>query len=114
MKLLNRAIVAVAVATAFAAVNQMANADDGTMLEVSVKDHQFQPAEFKATAGTPIVFKVKNLGTEPVEFESEPLQFETVIKPNAEGLVKVKAQKPGRYVFFDDLHSETKGTLVVE
>ena len=37
-----------------------------------------------------------------------------VIKPNAEVVVKVKPQKPGRYVFFDDLHPETKGTLVVE
>jgi plastocyanin len=79
-----------------------------------VKDHQFQPAEFKAAAGTAIVFKVKNMSAEPVEFESEPLQFETVVKPNAEIMVKVKPQKPGRYVFFDDLHQETKGTLVVE
>ena len=51
---------------------------------------------------------------DPVEFESEPLQFEQVVKPNAEITVKVKPQKPGRYVFFDDLHQEAKGTLVVE
>jgi len=25
-----------------------------------------------------------------------------------------ETQKPGRYVFFDDLHQETKGTLIVE
>jgi plastocyanin len=91
-----------------------ANADDGTVLEVSVKDHKFEPAEVKVAAGSAIVFKVKNLDTAPVEFESEPLQFETVVKPNAEILVKVKPQKPGRYVFFDDLHQDTKGTLVVE
>ena len=29
-------------------------------------------------------------------------------------LVKVKPQKPGRYLFFDDLHQEANGTLVVE
>jgi plastocyanin len=91
-----------------------ANADDGKVLEVSVKDHKFEPAEVKVAAGSAIVFKVKNLDTAPVEFESEPLQFETVVKPNAEILVKVKPQKPGRYVFFDDLHQDTKGTLVVE
>jgi plastocyanin len=111
---INKTAIAVTIATAFAVAAPQAIADDGTTLEVSVKDHQFQPAEFKAAAGTAIVFKVKNLGTEPVEFESEPLQFEAVIKPNAEGLIKVKAQKPGRYTFFDDLHNETKGTLVVE
>jgi len=32
----------------------------------------------------------------------------------AELLVKVKPQKAGRYLFFDDLHQEAKGTLVVE
>jgi plastocyanin len=107
------AAIAVAIASAFAIAAPLARAEDAT-LEVSVKDHQFQPAEFKAAAGTAIVFKVKNLGAEPVEFESEPLQFETVVKPNAEITVKVKPQKPGRYVFFDDLHQDTKGTLVVE
>ena len=107
------AAVAMAIAASFALAAPLAKAADATF-EVSVKDHQFQPAEFKAAAGTAIVFKVKNLGAEPVEFESEPLQFETVVKPNAEITVKVKPQKPGRYVFFDDLHQDTKGTLVVE
>jgi plastocyanin len=109
-----KAAIAVAIATSFAIAAPLARAEDGTTFEVSVKDHQFQPAEFKAAAGTAIVFKVKNMGAESVEFESEPLQFETVVKPNAEIMVKVKPQKPGRYVFFDDLHQETKGTLVVE
>jgi hypothetical protein len=61
-----------------------------------------------------IEFKVKNLGTEPVEFESDPLEFETIVKPNAEIAVKVKPQQPGRYVFFDDLHQETRGALIIE
>jgi len=114
MKFVMKAAIAVAVMAAFAASAPLVSADDGTTLEVSVKDHQFQPAEFKAAAGSAIVFKVKNLGTAPIEFESEPLQVEQVVKPNAEGTVKVKPQKPGSYVFFDDLHQETKGTLVVE
>jgi len=108
------AAIAVAIATSFVVAAPLARAEDGKTFEVSVKDHQFQPAEIKATAGTAIVFKVKNLGADPVEFESEPLQFEQVVKPNAEITVKVKPQKPGRYVFFDDLHQDTKGTLVVE
>jgi plastocyanin len=104
----------VAVAMAFVALAPTAKADDAKTLEISVKDHKFEPDELKAAAGSAIVFKVKNLDTAAVEFESEPLQFEMVVKPNAEILVKVKPQKPGRYVFFDDLHQETKGTLVVE
>ncbi|CAL79947.1 Conserved hypothetical protein [Bradyrhizobium sp. ORS 278] len=85
-----------------------------TTIEISVKDNKFQPAELKVPADTPIVFKIKNLDAAPIEFESDPLQFETIVKPNMEGVVKVKAQKPGRYEFFDDLHQNNKGTLVVE
>jgi len=105
---------AVVAGAAFAALASSANAEDAKTLEVSVKDHKFDPAEFKAAAGIGIVFKVKNLDAAPIEFESEALQFETVVKPNTELLVKVKPQKPGSYVFFDDLHQETKGVLVVE
>ena len=114
MKFITTITVAIGFTTACLAFASLARADDSTTLEVSVKDNKFQPAEFKAKAGSEIVFKVKNLGTAPVEFESEPLQVEQVIKPNAEGTVKVKPQKAGSYVFFDDLHQETKGTLVVE
>ena len=114
MKFIAKVATAVVFASACVAFAPLAGAADSTTLEVSVKDNKFQPAEFKAKAGSEIVFKVKNLGAAPVEFESEPLQFETVVKPNAEMLIKVKPQKPGRYVFFDDLHQDTKGTLVVE
>jgi plastocyanin len=113
MTLFEKAQLAGAVALLLTAVAPQANAAE-TTIEISVKDNKFQPAELKAPANTPIVFKVKNLDGAPVEFESEPLQFETVIKPNMEGVVKVKAQKPGRYEFFDDFHQGNKGILVVE
>jgi len=104
----------VVVAIAFVVLASMAAADDGKMIELSVKDHKFEPAEPRARAGSAIVLKIKNLDTAPIEFESLALEFELVVKSNAELLVKVKPQKPGRYLFFDDLHQEAKGTLVVE
>ena len=70
-----KAAIAVAIAGSFVLAAPSVRAGDATF-EVSVKDHQFSPAEFKATAGSAIVFKVKNLSADPVEFESEPLQFE--------------------------------------
>jgi plastocyanin len=109
-----KSVTAAALLSGLVSFATLAIADDATTLEVSIKDHKFEPAEVKAAAGSAIVFKVKNLDAAPIEFESEPLQFETVVKPNAEMLIKVKPQKPGRYVFFDDLHQDTKGTLVVE
>ncbi|WP_315721943.1 MULTISPECIES: cupredoxin domain-containing protein [unclassified Bradyrhizobium] len=113
MKLFGNVQAAGAVALSMMAFALPASAAE-TTIEISVKDNKFQPAELKAPADTPIVFKVKNLDGAPVEFESEPLQFETVIKPNMEGVVKIKAQKPGRYEFFDDFHQGNKGILVVE
>ncbi|UFZ03346.1 cupredoxin domain-containing protein [Bradyrhizobium ontarionense] len=113
MTLIQKAQVGGAIALLMTAFAPLASAAE-TTIEISVKDNKFQPAEMKAPAGTPIVFKVKNLDGSPVEFESEPLEFETVIKPNMEGVIKVKAQKPGRYEFFDDFHQGNKGTLVVE
>jgi plastocyanin len=113
MKIFEKAQAAGAVALLMAAFALPAGAAE-TTIEISVKDNKFQPSELKAPAGTPIVFKIKNLDGAPVEFESEPLQFETVIKPNMEGVVKVKAQKPGRYEFFDDFHQGNKGTLIIE
>lgn len=102
------------VAAAFVALTPMAAADEGKPIDLSVKDHKFEPAEPKVAAGTAIVLKIKNLDAAPIEFESLALEFEIVVKSKAELLVKVKPQKPGRYLFFDDLHQEAKGTLVVE
>jgi plastocyanin len=107
-------MVAVAMTLMVMALGPIARADDGKTIELSVKDHKFEPAEPKATAGSAIASKIKNLDAAPIEFESLALEFEIVVKSNAELLVKVKPQKPGRYLFFDDLHQEAKGTLVVE
>jgi hypothetical protein len=104
----------VMVAMTFMAMASVARADDGKMIELSVKNHKFEPAEPKAMAGSAIVMKIRNLDAAPIEFESMALEFEVVVRSNAELLVKVKPQKPGRYLFFDDLHQEAKGTLVVE
>ena len=39
-----KAAIAVAIAASFAIAAPLARAEDGTTFEVSVKDHQFQPA----------------------------------------------------------------------
>lgn len=102
------------VGTLFWAVAALAGVDDGGPIELSIRDHRFAPAELKAMAGSAIVLRIRNLDATPIEFESLSLEFEVVVRSNAELLVKVKPQKPGRYLFFDDLHQEAKGTLVVE
>jgi plastocyanin len=52
------------------AIAALESTDDGTTREASAKDHRFQPAEFEAAAGTPIVFEVKILHPQPAAFDS--------------------------------------------
>jgi hypothetical protein len=90
-----------------------ARADEPVMLSLSIKDHQFEPAEVHAPAGKPIVFTIKNLGSIASEFESGALHVEKVIPPGGQAIVHVRPLEPGRYNFFDDFHRQTQGFLVV-
>jgi plastocyanin len=101
----------IAVAAAF--FSQSASAQEAK-LEITVKDHKFEPAELHAPAGKPIVITIKNADGKSMEFESKVLHFEKVIAANGSGTVRVKPQQKGSYGFFDDFHEETKGTLIVE
>jgi hypothetical protein len=88
-------------------------ADDAVVLSITMKDHQFDPAELHAPPGKPIAIHVKNLNTIVSEFESSDLHFEKIITVGGEGVVYVRPQQPGRYNFYDDFHRDTQGFLVV-
>ena len=90
------------------------NAQQSASVAISVKDHRFQPSQISVPANRPISFRVKNLDSEPMEFESTSLRVEKVIAPGSEGVVNVRALAPGHYEFFDDFHQQTRGTLVVQ
>ena len=104
-----------AIAAAFfaiAAVPALAQSKP-TEISISVKDNKFQPAEIEVPANTPVVIKIKNLDPKPMEFESKSLRVEKIIPGGGEATVNVRAQKPGRYEFYDDFHEETtRGALV--
>ena len=89
-------------------------AQDAASVEVSVKDHSFEPAEIKAPAGKPFTLRVKNLDATPMEFESKALRVEKVVAGKGEATINVRAQKAGRYDFFDDFNRKAHGVLVVE
>ncbi len=90
-----------------------ARADDTVSLSVTLKDHQFQPAELHAPAGKPIAIHVKNLNTIVSEFESGDLHFEKIVPVGSNAIVHVRPLQPGRYNFYDDFHHATQGYLVV-
>ncbi len=107
-------------ALTFAAVSLMAPAQSARAqqpLEISIviKDGKFEPSEIEVPADTPVRLKLKNLERKPVEFESNVLRFEKIVTAGSEATVNVRAQKPGRYEFFDEFREETvRGALVVK
>ena len=65
---------------------------------------QFQPSELRAPADKPVTFRVKNLDAKAMEFESKSLRVEKLVAANSEGVINVRALKPGRYEFYDDFN----------
>jgi hypothetical protein len=96
-----------------AAVCIPATAQQAASVTVSVKNHQFQPAQIHAPANVPIELRVKNLDPTPMEFESVSLRVEKVVIGNGEGIIRLRPLGPGSYNFFDDFNPKTTGVLVV-
>jgi hypothetical protein len=91
-----------------------ARAQQTATVNISVKNHRFQPAQIQAPAKVPIELHVKNLDPTPMEFESVSLRVEKVVAGNSEGIIRLRPLDPGSYSFFDDFNQSTNGTLVVK
>jgi heme/copper-type cytochrome/quinol oxidase subunit 2 len=88
-------------------------AQQATELQVSYSKGQFQPSELSAPADKPVTLRVKNLDAKAMEFESKSLRVEKVVAANSEGVINVRALKPGRYEFYDDFNEKARGALIV-
>jgi hypothetical protein len=90
-------------------------ADEPPTIEITIKDHRYEPAELKVPAGKPFVLRIKNLDASAEEFESSRLNIEKVIAAGAEGRVRVRPLDPGRYEFVGEYHADTaRGVLIAE
>ena len=93
----------------------VSGAQTATEIQLSYKDKKFDPAEISALANTPIVIKLKNLDAKAMEFESKTLHVEKVVAGSSDAVINVRAQKPGRYEFFDEYNEKVaRGALVVK
>ena len=81
---------------------------------MSYSKGQFQPGELRAPADKPVTIRVKNLDAKAMEFESKSLRVEKVVAANSEGVINVRALKPGRYEFYDDFNAAARGALIVQ
>jgi plastocyanin len=92
-----------------------AHAENSIEIALSYKDKKFDPAEISAPANTPIVIKFRNLDKDAMELESDSLHIEKVVAAGKDATIRVNAQKPGRYEFFDEYNEKTaRGALVVK
>src|ERR1700761_993428 len=91
-----------------------ARAENSVEVALSYKDKKFDPSEISAPANTPIVIKFRNLDNDAMELESDSLHIEKLVAAGEDATIKVRAQKPGRYEFFDEYNEKTaRGALVV-
>jgi len=87
---------------------------DDPVITITLKDHQFVPAEVPAPAGVKIKLVVRNEQKVNAEFESHSLHREKIVAAGGEVTVFVGPLNAGSYEFFDDFHSGTRGHLVVK
>ena len=113
--MLSKAALLAAAALLAVSATGAANAQSATELQLSYKDKKFDPAEISAPANTPIVIKLKNLDAKAMEFESKTLKVEKVVAASSDATINVRAQKPGRYEFFDEYNEKVaRGALVIK
>jgi hypothetical protein len=77
-------------------------------------DHTFSPTRLDVPAGVKFRLTVKNDSDKTIEWESEELDREEVIKPGEEGTIFLGPLDPGTYPYFDDRHQDSKGVLVAK
>jgi hypothetical protein len=95
------------------AVAAPALADDPSF-SIVLKNNQFVPSEVPIPAGVKVKLVVRNDNQTASEFESTQFHREKLVTPGQEITVFVGPLDPGSYEFFDDLHPETRGHLVVK
>jgi plastocyanin len=84
-------------------------------VEITIKNHQFTPAEVKVPAGKKFTLLVKNQDATAEEFESHSLKREKVIAGNSQATIKIGPLKAGSYEFVGEFHEATaKGKIIAE
>jgi len=91
------------------------SAEEAAPIEVTLKDHRFDPAEIHVKAGTPAVINLHNQDATAEEFDSDALGVEKVIAGGRSGLVRLHPLEPGRYPFMGEYHADTaRGVVIAE
>jgi plastocyanin len=82
---------------------------------ITIKDHQFSPAELAVPAGQKIKVTITNNDASPEEFESHDLNREVMVNGNSSASVVLGPLKAGSYSYVGEFHEDVaKGTIVAK
>jgi heme/copper-type cytochrome/quinol oxidase subunit 2 len=98
-----------------AVVSHPAWADEPLKIQVTIKNHQFSPAEIHLPSGKRAELHVVNGDDTAEEFDSSALKVEKVIAPGMAGTIYLRPLAPGHYPFMGEFHADTaKGVVIAE
>src|SRR5689334_9049244 len=84
-------------------------------VELTIKDHRFEPARIEIPANTKLKLVIKNADATPEEFEMNNPKREKVIKGGQQGELTIGPLKPGTYDFVGEFNPQTaRGQIVVK
>lgn len=82
---------------------------------LTIKDHQFSPAELTVPAGKKVKLSIVNQDATAEEFESHDLSREKVIGGNSSAVVFIGPLKAGTYHYVGEYHEDSaKGTIIAK
>jgi len=84
-------------------------------ISVTIKDHQFSPAEVRVPAGQKVELVVENQDATPEEFESHTLDREKIIPGGATVSIMIGPLQPGSYPFVGEFNEDSaRGVVIAE
>ena len=90
-------------------------ADKPGEVTLTAANQKFEPAEVKVKAGQPFVLVVTNNDPKKaIEVENKDLRIEKVVPAGKTVNIRVRALKPGTYVFIDDFNHAAQVKIVAE
>ena len=82
---------------------------------ITLRDHQFTPAEIRVPAGVKVKLVVDNQDAAPEEFDSHALNREKVIPGKTKATIFIGPLAPGRYPFIGEFNATTaRGEVVAQ
>lgn len=92
-----------------------AAADKPAEVALTAANQKFEPAEVRVKAGQPFVLIVTNNDPKKaIEVENKDLRIEKVVPAGKTVNIRVRALKPGTYVFVDDFNPAAQVKVVAE